>query len=293
MIAAWLIGALLPGALELEGPLCRPPWLDQAQLLGLLALETSSTAAERLILESPDCATAPHTIRVRWVRPQLPDRERLVPLAELDERVRLRVLALVIAEMFADPGLLPLPKAPTVEVKPTPPPAPAPQGPQGHLSLGLRHFPSGATTLYGGRIGAWPLGDLFPLGLELGLETGANQGGLGRARVLLASVAIRSELRWERQGWALSLGPRLEVGAAWISGQTERTDVRPRTIRDLVILTDLNARLAVGLAPELWLIAEVALGWALRGLAGTAAELDLVGVFGPYGGMNLGVAAAW
>jgi hypothetical protein len=293
VIAAWVIGALLPAALEIEGPPCRPPWFDEAQLLGLLALETSSTAVERLILESPDCATAPHTIRVRWVRPAFPDRERLVPLAELDERVRLRVLALVIAEMFADPGLLPAPTPPVVQGRPTPPAVEAPRAPVGHLSLSLRHFPSGATTLYGGRIGYWPLRDLFPLGVELGLETGANQGGLGRARVLLASVAIRSELRWERQGWAVSLGPRVEAGAAFISGQAERSDVRPRSVRDLVILSDLSARLAVGLAPELWLIAEVALGWALRGLAGTAAELDLVGVFGPYGGMNLGVAAAW
>lgn len=285
--------ALLPGALELEGPRCRPPWLDEGQLLLLLALETSSAAQERLILESPDCATAPHTIRVRWVRPARPDRERLVPLAELDERVRLRVLALVIAEMFADPGLLLAPPAPSIAPTPKPLPDPAPRSPRGHLSLGLRHFPSGATTLYGGRIGAWPLGELFPLGVELGLETGANQGGLGRARVLLASVAIHSALRWERQGWSFSVGPRIEAGVAWISGEAERSDVRPRTLRDVVLLSDLNARLALGVAPELWLIAEVALGWALRGLAGTAAELDLVGVFGPYGGMNLGVAAAW
>lgn len=292
MIAAWVVAALLPGALELQGPSCRPPWFDEGQLLALLALETSSTTTARLVLESPDCATAPHTIRVRWVRPSWPDRERLVPLAELDEVLRLRVLALVIAEMFADPGLPP-PPTPTNPAPPRPAPAPVRRAPRAHLSLGLRHFPSGATTLYGGRLGVWPLGELFPLGVELGLETGANQGGLGRARVLLASVAIKSELRWERQGWSLSAGPRVEAGAAWISGQAERSDVRPRTILDLVILSDLNARLALELAPELWLIAEVALGWAVRGLAGTAAELDLVGVLGPYGGMNLGVAAAW
>lgn len=298
---AWL--GLAAGGLAVAPPACAPVWLDPPGLQQLLSLETSTTTSGRVVLEVPDCARAPETLRVRLLLEGRLERARSVPLRELDERVRLRTLALVIGEMIdaADPELPPPPPTGPKDA-PAEPPSPSPvREPEpawrtivGVIILGRFTTTIGTTTLGARAVGAAeaPSG-AWSLGLDLGAETGRAEGELGAARMIVGSFGASAHRRWPRPTWSVAVGPRFELGYATINGQPNQTRVRGVSTNGVISAAELELIAELNLAEDLVLRIELGGGAVLRGLVGTAEGVDLLGLGGAQGRLALGLTTDW
>jgi hypothetical protein len=263
-------------------------WLSCCTLVDpAVALAGSDTL--RVSLEIVPCAaeaTAVHIV-VRGT-PDVTPEERQVSLADVAASARPRALALAAAELIRSFGHAPAKEVPAVSEKPMPPPLPPPvPAPMAsRLTLGvegkMRAVPTRKTVLWGGRVRlTLPLHMLYAQ-VDLGGDATSASTELGTVSLRSVSMGLGLGPRFAGRTFIFDLGPRFELGRAWIRGETSATNVRAGSGGGVVATLGLRAALEAPAGSRLRPGFAVETGGVLHGTRGESDGHTVVGITGYY-----------
>jgi hypothetical protein len=294
-------------SVEVSPPMCKDEFFPMVAFLDSLRVELAGRGfaccslvdperpsigpeALRLSVEFSPCALDATLIRIGVADPRRAQIERDVSLADVAQTARPRALALAAAELIRLFGQMPdkePPKETSVVLQESLPLAtPAERPMSSRLSFSVqgqvRVVPTRSTTLWGGRmLLTLPWRSLYAQ-LDLGGDTTSGKTDLGTVSLSTVSMGLGVGPRFATRALIIDLGPRFELGRAWIRGQTNAADVRTgsggRVVATLGLRAALEAPARTRLRP----------GIALEGggvLAGTKGESDgraVVGITGYY-----------
>ena len=231
--------------------------------------------------------------------------QRKVAMSDLDRPARPRAIALAIAELLRAswaelgvPPVLPVPSAVALPLKRSEraPPAKSPPFTNHEvpvLELGTtmegRFFPAYATTLLGVKAAASvSLARDFPLRARVDLSAlfGTSYDPLGTisTRLLCGGAGLVVAKSWGPLG--VELGPQLELGDGWLSGNATSANVLTRSGSAPVLTLALELGIHVLLWEKFFAIADVDLGGALVSFGAQTAS----GRVGGFGGLMTGAA---
>jgi hypothetical protein len=301
--ATLLAAAAAHGGAHVE--LARCPTLDGPALERAIAVELPAAPADRelaVVVTCPDATTADlHVVPAPAGGPL----RRTVDLADLAEPLRIRLVALAVAELMrtaldlgaAGAGA---PTAP-IDVRVAAPPSDVPDNdaalhrrlpvrPAGHpmqlaARLGLRTYPQLAVPMTNLELeavrGAVSVGVVAAIG-EREVELGTLRPGLAAATLGIALVCVAGTIEWCAR-------LRAQAGIAIVGGSAARPDTVTSTA--VAGYAQLGAQLEAA-----WPIGAVALlgavdaGWA-EGLIGSAGDEDGVRLDGAV--ISAGVGVRW
>lgn len=170
----------------------------------------------------------------------------------------------------------------------------------------FRSFPNDGSSLLGGRLAAWwLLGSR--ISVRLGLDAGAAIGDVdvqvsdpgtddplksGNVDLGLATGGLALLVgSGEDDGFALGVGPHVEVGYGWADSQSSELVVLEGG-GTAVVVTSVQARIRA-LLTDVWsAVATLELGYAVRGLDATTGDVTPTGLGGVTASIYLGIAAA-
>ena len=245
---------------------------------------------------------------------------RAVDLADVPASGRPRALALAVAELLrASWAELALPTAPppptpapevvrravvvrladalTREGAVRPPPAPRAVASPRRWSLGaafaVLNFPAANAALLGGRVRAtvipshaWPL----RLSADVGASAGTAFDPLGEIDLGLFSGALAVTVRGGGDRVALELGPRVELGYAWVQGRPATASVRAGSGEAVVFFASVLASVQVRLGGRWWTTLDALAGTSLRPVTIASGAARAAGFTGPTLSLALGLA---
>lgn len=241
---------------------------------------------------------------------------RVVDLGDVPTSGRPRALALAVAELlrssWTELATAPSPPAPAPEPSPPPslrrvlvqrlraalpplePPAPPPVRQPSVWSLGasmsLQSFPSANAALLGGRAVVTHLLRALPLRLrlDLGATAGTAFDPLGEIDLQLATTGVSLGIVGGSERFAFEIGPRIELGWAWVQGRPSVAGVRGETGDAGTVLGSLLATLRARVTNRGWLVLDVTVGASLREITITSGTMRTAGITGPALGLGLG-----
>jgi hypothetical protein len=154
-------------------------------------------------------------------------------------------------------------------------------------------FPSYNSALAGPRAGA--SGAVFSLPflrvhLEAAALFGTTHDVLGDISLGTATGGVTIALGAFGEGFALEIGPRLEMGAAWGSGQPIDPATRSASTIAFVSTGALVGRAALRLSQGVWGTVALDVGSVLYGLEARADDRRAAGVDGVTLGLAVGIA---
>jgi hypothetical protein len=242
--------------------------------------------------------------------------ERRVQLSDVAEPSRPRALALAVAETLraswmelempdAPPPAVPVPPAVreavvvrTATIAPdrlaaSVPPDRASTGPDVSLALAWRAFPSPTTSTFGGRAALQlPLGGSFALvRFDAGALLGAARDVLGD--VSLGEAAAGAALLFASPRGAVvsaELGPRVEAGAAWASGNAAAASTSSYAGAGFVSAASLLGGFRYRMTPAWRIVLELEAGATIVPFDARADQRRVTGIDGAFFGMALGLA---
>jgi hypothetical protein len=294
-------------SVEVAAPTCRDETFPMVSFLDSLRVElagrglacctlvdpegaANQAASLRVSVEFSPCAPEATTVRIGVAEPPEAQVEREVSLADVAQPARPRALALAAAELIRSLGQMPakeMPK-PAPVVLEQPPPSVVPTAPPmaSRLSLAgegqIRVLPTRNTTLWGGRLRlTLPWRRLYTQ-LDLGGDTASAKTELGTVSLHSVSMGLGMGPRFAGRALIFDVGPRFELGRAWIRGQTSAADVGVGSGGDVSATLGLRASLET--PAETRLRPGIALegGGVLRGIRGESEGRTVVGITGYY-----------
>lgn len=243
----------------------------------------------RVSLEIVPCAAETTTVQVRVSgSPDVPPVEHQVSLADVAPSARARALALAAAELVRSFGQGPVqPKpAPQVSAQPSPPVTPAPAPMASRISLHaegqVRMLPTRNTTLWGGRLRLTVPWRMLYAQVDLGGDTTSAKTDLGTVSLHSVSLGLGLGPRFAGRTLILDLGPRFELGRAWIRGETSASDVTAGRGGGTVATLGLRAALQTPAENRLRPGIAFEAGGVLRGTRGESDGHTVVGITGYY-----------
>ncbi len=169
--------------------------------------------------------------------------ERQVFLADVVRPARPRALALAVAELIRSLGLGPRGEsseaiAVPAQASAAPPPSRLEAARLTALSIHVeaeaRGLPTRQTIMWGGRTRFTGHRRMFHADLDLGADYARARSGLGDVFLLSASAGLGLGPRFAIRNVILDIGPRAELGWAWIRGQPAFAEVRTGSGSDLI-----------------------------------------------------------
>ncbi|MBI5517566.1 MAG: hypothetical protein HY909_27595 [Deltaproteobacteria bacterium] len=250
---------------------------------------------------------------------------RTLSLEDLPTSARPRAVALAAAELlrasWAELGLPDSPVAPSAvppavrramllrlapavrEVSgPSPPRAEEPQRWRASGALEALVFPGQSGAVLGARASATRrLWDRLPLVLraDLGGAYGLAFDRSGEIDVVLVSLGASLQLVTGSEALGLSLGPRVELGWAWVQGRlAEVTEGGAPTVRALsgnspVLLVGGAATLRSALSSRWSAVLELTVGQTVRGVRISSSGQQVSGLEGPSLSLGVGLSRSW
>jgi hypothetical protein len=301
-------------------PLCKVDAFRLAPFLDCLRVELAGRGLDCCTLADPDGPTP--TIASLHVRIEIDpctvdaDRlqvfarevagprltERQVSLADVPETARPRALALAVAELIRSLGqALPdkafeaIPVSAPASVASSVAPSSAGTG-RTHLSIHVeaeaRGLPTRDTTLWGGRARLTAHRRPFHADVDLGGNFARVPAQLGDVLVRSASLGIGFGPRFANKTAVLDLGLRVELGWAWIHGETVLTDVKPSAGAGLISSLGIRASLELPAPMKVCPQLSVEAGAMVRGVKGEMNGEPVAGMTGYYLLAALGIAVS-
>ena len=258
---------LLVGALQAAG--CGASWMDEERLLELIGGAQSTEDTDVRL----DCLNEAE-VRIRLVTKRSAD-QTTVDLRDTPASLRLRTVALVIAELLRRPASPPAP--PPMPTAQTSTQAASGRVLQTEKRFSVKgraaylNFVSPRTELWGGEVAAaWApasLGAGLSFALLFGLEaaTGSASGSdLGDVNFGLAGSAVAPAIQWTVDDWTTTVAVVGAAGVAWVRGVSDRA----------LVQTDADA--------ALWLRVggHVGLEWRFIDPVALSAAAGVGGLFG-------------
>jgi hypothetical protein len=262
--------------------------------------DTPTGPALRVKVEWTPCT--PEALRVQ-ISAHEPAAARMVAremsLADVVKTARPRALALATAELIRWLRQAPS-ETPTTLVAPAraQPSAPTPLTPARsnarslHVAAEMRGFPAHDTLLWGGRArftGHWRM---LHADFDLGANSARVGSDLGDVRLRSVSAGLGLGPRLAARTFLIDIGPRLELGWAWIRGEPGFTDVRSDAISGVIF--SAGFRLAIEAPAQLRWRPSLTLesGGMLQGVKGDVNGLPAAGMTGYYLLAALGLAVS-
>jgi hypothetical protein len=204
-----------------------------------LANPVDKVLVDSLLVRVEMVPCMPNVDRVQ-VSAHMPSRpraaEREISLTDVAQTARPRALALAVAELIRALGQGPRGETPeTVTVPdqvsvPVPIPSPSELAPPVVLSLHaeaeVRGLPTRDTMMWGGRARFTAHWRKLHADVDLGADATRARGELGDVLLRSASMGIGLGPRFATRFIILDIGPRVELGWAWIHGEAAFADVR-------------------------------------------------------------------
>jgi len=290
-------------AIEVAAPTCKDeafpmvPFLDslRVELAGrgfvcctLVDPESSPIGAEvlRVSLEIAPCEPESPSVRIGISDFQEAKVEHEVSLADVAATARPRALALAAAELIRSYGQLPPKEAPVVSQEPVPPPPPPEPAMASRLAVSaegqIRLLPTRNTTLWGGRMRlTLPWRALYAQ-VDLGGDTTSAGTELGTVSLTTVGLGLGAGARFVGRSLILNLGPRFELGRAWIRGQANASEVGAGQGGGVVASLGLRAALETPAASRLRPGIALEGGGVLRGTKGESDGRTVLGITGYY-----------
>ena len=225
--------------------------------------------------------------------------ERQISLTDVLRQARPRALALAVAELIRSlgPGPWDEPQeiiAASAQPSSAPPPSQSETARLTALSIHLeaetRSFPTRQTMLWGGRARLTGHRRMFHADLDLGANYARAQSQLGDVLVGSVSAGVGLGLRFATQNIILDLGPRAELGWAWIRGEAALSQVRTGAGSDIIssvgLRVSIEAPARVKIRPGLTLES----GGVIRGVKAEVNGQPVAGMTGYYLLASFGVA---
>jgi hypothetical protein len=245
--------------------------------------------ALRVSVDFVPCASESTAVRIAVTDAQEPQAsEREVSLADVAASARSRALALVVAELIRSFGQTP-PKDPPKEVPEIPVKDVAPiaeMPPSARLSLGLegraRTVPTRNTTLWGGRARLMLLWKRMHAEVDVGGDTASARTDLGTVSLRSVSLGLGAGPHFATHTVSLDVGPRFELGRAWIRGDAQSSDATAGSGGGVFSTLGLRASLEIPAAARLRPGLAVEAGGVLRGTRGESDGRTVVGITGYY-----------
>ena len=212
--------------------------------------------------------------------------EREVSLADMAPTARPRALALAVAELIRPLRQPPLPSPSSTVAQTLPvPSAPLtasviPSRKSLHVEGQVRTLPTRNTILWGGRMRLTLPWHALYVGLDLGADRALGDSDLGKVILESVSVGLGMGPRLTNRSVVLDLGPRLEIGQAWIHGETRAPDVITGSGGNMILLLGLRASLELPAGSRLRPGVALEAGGVLRGTRGESDGRTVVGITG-------------
>jgi hypothetical protein len=230
---------------------------------------------------------------------------RSVELASVAASARVRTLALAAAELVrscweqvsakALPAQTQLALEVTVKAA-APAPQPEAQGASTHLSLVAESRLHGAlgVGLFGARAGAiFRPSAFWTVTADAGFGLGRIDTTLGAVNATQATGAVAAMIGRRTSAALLAVGPKLEGGVQWLSGEPADPTVTAAGSGDTFSLyVALSALVEVALGSSLSAVLGLDAGVGVRGLKAKVNDVVLFSLTGPYLGLRLGVGWA-
>jgi hypothetical protein len=224
---------------------------------------------------------------------------REVSLADVAKTAQPRALALATAELIrwlhqapSEPlAALVAPASASLSAPAALPPARS-RALSLHIAAEMRTFPGHDTTTWGGRArftGHWRM-------LHADFDLGANSARVGSelGEVLLRSASVGLGLgpRFATRSVLVDLGPRLELGWAWIRGEPGFADVRSNASSGVISSAGLRLAVEAGAQKRWRPCLTLEGGGMIQGVKGDVDRLPAAGMTGYYllAALGLGVA---
>jgi len=318
-----------PTRVEIVLPTCAPGPFDADAFVRLLTVELRDEGVTRLDVVDARTATSKDTALARVTVSATPCSEtasqieltvddamtnkavvRTVGVGDIVREARPRALALAIAELVrASWAELALPNAPSPGVPiserfrrlvqlhaPLSPPPPA-ADPHRSVALSVaiaaRVFPTYATATLGPRVAlsvAPSTSVPVRVRLDANLLFGTSYDPLGELPLGLATGGAAILLGRASNAFDVEVGPHLEVGWGWVSGEGAAAGTQTSSGGGVVVDASVafEARFALGAA--FWAALDLDAGAVLRSLEARADGRVAAGFGGPVVGMALGLA---
>jgi hypothetical protein len=228
--------------------------------------------------------------------------ERQVSLADVVQPARPRALALAVAELIRSLGQGLREESPETIAVPAqasaapPPPlrskAARPNTLSIHVEAEARGLPTRQTMMWGGRVRFTGHGRMLHADLDLGADYARAKSELGDVLLLSASAGFGLGPRFTIRNVILDLGPRAELGWAWIRGEPAFAEVRTGSGSDLIssigFRVSIEAPAQVKLRPSLTLES----GGVIRGVKAEVNGQPVAGITDYYLVAALGIAVS-
>ncbi len=185
----------------------------------------------------------------------------------------------------------------TPPAPPPPTPAAPPPPPRWNLSAGLdvRTFPGQNGALLGARAAAaWRPWRSAPVHLRVdaGWASGTALAARGEIDMNLVSGALAVLVGGGNERVELLLGPRLEVGRAWVDGRPYSAADVGSSASATVLFASLASTLRVGLSARWSVALDVSAGQTLQYVTVASGDERVAGLRGPVLSVGLGVNLA-
>jgi hypothetical protein len=310
--------ATTPFHLALVRPSCAANSIDFTAFAAMLRVElgTFGTATIDLVLDAESapasdatvltlefvpCGESSSRVVVRAVDASERDvRERTVDLTDTEASSRTRVLALAVAELLRGATSAPAAPRPHAEMPP-PPVVQRPVPPRVARSIPLLRFralasvearaiPRFALFTFGGRAGLAITSTRTPLRATFAVGTlyGTASSELGSIHTSMAFGSLGGAAVWTAPSCEFALGPRVEVGAAWASGEPIDASVHAATIIGPVVTLAVDAQFALRVGPHVRPFVNLAAGTTAVDLVALANSAPSSGFSGVWLAAGLG-----
>lgn len=227
--------------------------------------------------------------------------ERQISLADVVQPARPRALALAVAELIRSlgqglggesPETIAVPAQASAAPPPSRPEAARPIALSIHVEAETRGLPTRQTIMWGGRARFTGYRRMLHADLDLGADYARAGSELGDVLLLSASAGLGLGPRFTIRNVILDLGPRAEIGWAWIRGEPAFAEVRTGSGSDLIssigFRVSLEAPAQVKIRPSLTLES----GGVIRGVKAEVNGQPVAGMTGYYLVAALGIAVS-
>ena len=286
------------GGLHIESTTCAHPLVEEVQHLARVELISAGL---------PEGEDAPRVFlscsgRVALIRALLGNGgqdSRQLDLAQTDEALQARVIALAIAELVRDtasrgappPAAVPSNPVARVDVAPTPPPVePLSESKNRLVAFGkVANFGAHLQPLVGGGLGfSHDLGR-FALGLGPSLVVSKSSSSLGAVNVLMADLSVRLSLRFPGRILASEVGVGHALGLAHLKGSSDSALTDASSVSGIWAAPFLFGGCEAELGGPMFLQLGAELGIVTVPVRGYVARDSDVGAVGVWGGLSLGI----
>ena len=263
---------------------------------------TPTAASLHVKVEIVPCAADANRVQVSAYSPaDSRTVERQVSLADVVQPARPRALALAVAELIRSLGQgLPGESSETIAVRSQASVAPAPSRFEAarpialsiHVEAEARGLPTRQTMMWGGRVRFTGHRQMLHADLDLGADYARAGSELGDVFLLSASAGLGLGPRFTIRNVILDLGPRAELGWAWIRGEPAFPEVRTGSGSDLI--SSVGFRVSIEAPAQMKIRPSLTLesGGVIRGVKAEVNGRSVAGMTDYYLVAALGIAVS-